>query len=426
MSWLADDEALLDEVWTSVDGLALSDDSPLKRLARSAAGPTMHRNVALPGGIFQASLELTDKVSPSVWMWPPAGAANMAGELLAAQRMYRRLVVSLSTSGLIGQLTAAWTSLALTELYLGRWTDAAMHASEALRLREMGDVASTGWALIVLSRIAGAQGRADEARALAAEATRLASDQGAHSIASAAAWSVGSLELSLGHPEEAFAHLEIAARPADWPAARLFAANGAADLVEASIRTGRLEIANRVVEAMERWIEGPAPPWAHVAAHRGRALLSEGDLALSEFEAAVSIPSDDNHVFELAQTHLQYGERLRRLRSKTEARRHLRTALEMFTEMAAQPWMDRTLAELRATGVSVAGKSDASTEQLTPQELQIARLGARGMSNRDIGAKLFLSPRTVGFHLSNVFGKLGIASRGELRGMHLEDTGSAE
>jgi ATP/maltotriose-dependent transcriptional regulator MalT len=284
----------------------------------------------------------------------------------------------------------------------------------------MSDVTSTGWALVVLSRIAGAQGRADECRALAAEAMRLASDQGAQSIASAAAYGLASLEISEGRHEEAFAHFAAVARPEEWPAGRLYAANTAADLVYVSIRTDRLEIANRVAQAMERWIEGQAPPWAHVAAHRGRALLSTGDHAAAEFEAAVSVSSENTHAFELAQTRLQYGEWLRRQRFKTEARRQLRIALEMFNELSAHPWVERTRAELRATGVSLATGNESSIDQLTPQELHIASLGAQGLSNRDIGAKLFLSPRTVGFHLSNVFGKLGIASRGELRSMKFQ------
>jgi ATP/maltotriose-dependent transcriptional regulator MalT len=354
-------------------------------------------------------------------MSPTLGAANMAGELVTAQRQYRKLVVGLSTSGVIGQLTTAWTSLALAELQLGRWNDAAMHASETLRLRTMGDMASTAWALVVLSRIAGAQGRVDESRALAAEAGQLASDQGAHSILASAAWSLGTLEISLGRYEEAFTHLAAAAPTDDWPGGRLYAANFAGDLVDASVRTERLEIAQRVVEVMERWTAGSAPAWAHVAAHRGRALLSTGRRALSEFDAAVSISSDDHHGLELAQAHLQYGEALRRQRFKTDARRQLRTALEMFSDMGAHPWVERAQAELRATGVSVASRSEGGIAQLTPQELQIARLCAQGLSNRDIGAKLFLSPRTAGFHLSNVFGKLGIASRAELRGMELDD-----
>jgi DNA-binding CsgD family transcriptional regulator len=419
MAWLADDEASLEETWQAINKLPLADGALTKRLAMSSAGPTMGRTVDVPGGIFQAAIEASEQMPASLWMWPSAQAANMAGELVTAQRMYRRQVVTLSTTGVIGQLTSAWSELALVELRLGRWADAAMHASEALRLREMGDVASTATSLFVLSRIAGAQGRDDEARRLGAEASRLAYEQGAQSIVAAAAANLGGLEMGHGRYEEAFAHFQAAARADAWPEGKLGAANWAGDLVAASVQTGRLDVATSVVEKMESWSRGAAPAWAHVAAHRARALLSKGDQALAEFEAAVSVKGDDVHTFEMAKTQLEFGEALRRLRLKTEARRQLRAAQDVFAELEAQPWLDRAQAELRATGVSVATHQAGAADQLTPQELQIARLGALGMSNREIAGKLFLSPRTVGFHLSNVFGKLGIASRGELRGMRL-------
>jgi DNA-binding CsgD family transcriptional regulator len=419
-AWLADDEPWLDEVWKAIVRLPLSGGSLMKRVAMSSAGPTMRRSVDLPGGLFQAALEAADRMPPSLWSWPSPAAASTAGELFTAQRLYRRLTVKLSTTGIIGQLTAAWAALASIELHLGRWPDAVMHASEVLRFRETGDVVSSARALSVLSRIAGAQGREGESRRLAIEAIRLASDHGSQSIVAGAAGSLGALEMGGGRYEEAFIQFQTAARADTWPDGKLSAATWAADLAAASVQTGRLEIASRVVEAMERWVHGHAPPWAMVAAHRSRALLSKGDQALTEFDAAVSVAGDVD-AFALAQTQLEYGEALRRLRYKTEARRQLRAGLEVFTELGAKPWMERAQAELRATGVSVASRQGTPTDHLTPQELQIARLCAVGMSNREIGGKLFLSPRTVGFHLSNVFGKLGVASRGELRGMRLGD-----
>jgi DNA-binding CsgD family transcriptional regulator len=419
MAWLADDQSSLDETWRAIAKLPLGEGALMKRLAMSAAGPTMDRALSVTGGIFRAATEASEEMPASLWMWPSAQAANMAGELVTAQRMYRRLVVTLSTTGVIGQLTSAWSELALVELCLGRWADAAMHASEALRLREMGDVASTATSLFVLSRIAGAQGRDDEARRLGAEASRLAYDQGSQSIVAVATANLGGLEMGQGRYEEAIAHFQAAARADAWPDGKLGAANWAADLVAASVQTGRLDVATSVVEKMESWTRGAAPAWARVAAHRARALISKGDQALAEFEAAVSVKGDDVHTFEMAKTQLEFGEALRRLRLKTEARRQLRAAQDVFGELGAQPWLDRAQAELRATGVSVATHQAGAVDQLTSQELQIARLGALGMSNREIAGKLFLSPRTVGFHLSNVFGKLGIASRGELRGMRL-------
>jgi DNA-binding CsgD family transcriptional regulator len=420
-AWYTDEEARLDEVWKAIKALPVADDALPKRLAASLSGPTIHRTVELPGGLFQASLEAHAQLPISPWAWPSPIGVNMAGDLFTAHRLYRRLAAGLRASGAVGQLAQAWTMLAIVELFIGHWSDAAMHASEVDQLRETGDVASTASALAVLSRIAGAQGRADECRRLAAEAVRLGTDRGAIAVVAAAGWSLAGLETSEGRCEEAFLHLDPGARSDRWPDGSLVAPSFAADLVDVCWRTGRTATAERVVETMESWVRGHAPPWAHVAAHRGRALLSTGERALDEFGAAASVSGGDEHPFELAQTRLLYGESLRRQRYKTEARRQLRAAIEVFTELGARPWAERGQAELRATGISVANRRPGPSEQLTPQELQIARLCARGMSNRDIGGQLFLSPRTVGFHLSNVFAKLGIASRNELRGMKLEE-----
>ncbi len=420
-AWNTDEEARLDEVSKAVVDLPLPEDALAKRLAASLCGPTMHHSWSPPGGLFQASLEAHERLPPSPWNWPSATGANMAGELLAAHRLYRRLAASLRASGAIGQLASAWMTLALVELHMGRWSDAAMHASEVEQLREAGDVASVACALAVLSRISGAQGRSDECRQQAAEAIRLGTDHGALAFVAIASWALAGLEMSERRYEEAFLHLEAAGRAEAWPDGRLQAPTFAADLVDVCIRTGRTATAERVVEKLEGWASASGPPWSQVAAHRGRALLAAGDQALDEFEAAVSVSGGDEHPFELAQTRLLHGECLRRQRYKTEARRQLRAAIEVFTELGARPWTERAQAELRATGISVANRRPGPSDRLTPQELQIARLCARGMSNRDIGGQLFLSPRTVGFHLSNVFAKLGIASRSELRGMKLEE-----
>jgi DNA-binding NarL/FixJ family response regulator len=126
--------------------------------------------------------------------------------------------------------------------------------------------------------------------------------------------------------------------------------------------------------------------------------------------------------FDRARTSLLFGEWLRRNKRRTEARHHLRTAADLFQQLGARPWNERVRGELRAAGDSSghAGQGTDPLTTLTPQELQVARLAASGLSNRDIGAHLFLSPRTISYHLYKAYPKLGISSRGELAHLQLE------
>jgi DNA-binding CsgD family transcriptional regulator len=132
------------------------------------------------------------------------------------------------------------------------------------------------------------------------------------------------------------------------------------------------------------------------------------------FEAALSLHDRDPSAFERARTELCYGERLRRSRRRRAARGQLRSALETFERLEARPWAERARVELRATGEHVYKRDPTAAERLTPQEFQVATLVAEGLTNREAGARLFLSPKTVEFHLGGVFRKLGVRSRGEL------------
>jgi DNA-binding NarL/FixJ family response regulator len=144
--------------------------------------------------------------------------------------------------------------------------------------------------------------------------------------------------------------------------------------------------------------------------------LLDGDEG--HFRAALGLHEQDDRPFEEARTRLLYGEWLRREKRKADARTHLAAALETFERLGALPWADRARSELTATGTTIrpAGPEPGS---LTPQERQIVRLAARGLSNKDIAAQLFLSPRTVGHHLYKAYPKLGVASRGQLAGLEL-------
>jgi DNA-binding CsgD family transcriptional regulator len=147
---------------------------------------------------------------------------------------------------------------------------------------------------------------------------------------------------------------------------------------------------------------------------RCRALLADGPEAEAEFQLALTLHGNRGNLFEKARTQLLYGEFLRRERRRGDARDQLRSALEVFERMRAEPWAERARTELRATGETARKRDPSTFDDLTPQELQIARLVAEGNSNKEVAAQLFLSPRTVEYHLRKVFTKLGIGSRAEL------------
>jgi DNA-binding CsgD family transcriptional regulator len=132
-----------------------------------------------------------------------------------------------------------------------------------------------------------------------------------------------------------------------------------------------------------------------------------------QFQQAVDLPIA-SHPFDQARAEFLFGEFLRRERRRIDAREHLRTAVEIFERLGAHPWEERARQELRASGETARRRDPSTLSELTPQELQITRLVAAGSSNKEVAAQLFLSPRTVEYHLRKVFSKLGIASRAEL------------
>ena len=273
----------------------------------------------------------------------------------------------------------------------------------------------------LLARIAGAQGREDDCRGLAGEVREHAAAHGNLGPLDVTRWGLGLLALGAGQHEEAFAQLAEIADPAAWPDRSLFAPITVLDLLEAAILTERTGLARGVLDELTRWSQPCLPPWSKLAIHRSRAMLGHGDGAEREFQAALAVPGAQLRRFEYARAQLLYGEWLRRGRRRRDAREQLRAALTTLTSIGAAPWAERARAEVRASGETVRAHAQVAYLALTPQELQIARLAARGLSNREIGAQLFLSPRTVGFHLYNAFPKLGVASRSDLRQLPLEE-----
>jgi DNA-binding CsgD family transcriptional regulator len=188
----------------------------------------------------------------------------------------------------------------------------------------------------------------------------------------------------------------------------------AADFVEAALRVDDREALTENMVKFEAFSRSSASPWVHALFARAMALLSGADEGMAYFAQALAFHAQSSRTFDEARTRLLFGEHLRRTAQRTEAQRHLRYAAETFEVLGATPWFDRASAELRASGVSTRPRKSRTSDDLTPHQSEIVHLVREGLTNRQIAAQLFLSPRTVDYHLRNVFVKLGITSRAEL------------
>jgi DNA-binding CsgD family transcriptional regulator len=186
------------------------------------------------------------------------------------------------------------------------------------------------------------------------------------------------------------------------------------ELVEAAARCGRSGLAADAVTRLAERTQAAGTDLALGIEARARALVSDDGTAEGFYRDAVDRLSRSRLALELARAHLLYGEWLRRAQRRTDAREQLRTAHEMFRAMGTAAFAERARRELQATGETVQARTPDNRDQLTAQEAQIAQLARDGLSNPEIAARLFISPRTVQYHLSKVLTKLGISSRNQL------------
>jgi DNA-binding CsgD family transcriptional regulator len=231
------------------------------------------------------------------------------------------------------------------------------------------------------------------------------------------------LDLGFGRWAGALGHLE-SVMDARQSGATMVASFALPNVVEAATRTGDLSKARETLTSFEAWVGSSGAAWARPVLESCRALVSEADEASGHFEEALRL-GGDARPFDLARIQLLYGEHLRRERRRMDARVHFRAALETFERLRAEPWAERARGELRATGETTRKRDPSTIDQLTPQELQIARMVGEGLSNKEVAAQLFLSPRTIDSHLRNVFSKLGITSRTQLARLPLAEDAAA-
>jgi DNA-binding CsgD family transcriptional regulator len=362
-----------------------------------------------------------DEFDEPRWLIWASGGAQFLGDRSLAAELLRRAISLARASGRRERLASALVSFVLDGLIQGRYSVLG-EASEGLTLsREAGLENLTTVFLATHAWFAAVRGQNDECHAYAAEASERARVSGAGLGAAISAWALSILDLTSGRPREAATRLEAMATAPPGAGHPYIALLSRPDLVEACARTGERERAETALTALEGFAEPKGPSWARALAARCRALLAQGEEAEREFQRALDLHSEGERPFDRARTALLYGEFLRRERRRIDARPHLRDALEVFGQLRATAWARRASAELRASGEGARKRDPSTINELTPQELQIARFVAQGLSNKEVAAQLFLSPRTIDHHLRRVFAKLRIASRARLAGLPLGD-----
>ncbi|WP_376973502.1 ATP-binding protein [Bradyrhizobium erythrophlei] len=320
----------------------------------------------------------------------------------------------LRRQGRIVDLPHALFTQAWAEMEVGDWVGAMREAEEAVRFaEETGGVLWVAAATIVKAQLAGMQGDLERFEALAAQAERPVLSMGANFLLAKLQLARGIAAIGAGRHGEAFEYLRRLFAPAD-PAFNFgVQVSALADFIEAAVYSDNLQAARSVIEEIER-VSAPNPvPWVETMLFYGKALVATDDDAERFFLQGLG-PAARNLPFLRGRLLLAYGVWLRRQRRPANARAPLREARGIFDALGAKPWSDRAREELRAAGEASLRRTEQIWEKLTPQELHIAQLAAQGLSNKVIGARLYLSHRTVGYHLHNVFSKTGITSRSGL------------
>lgn len=293
------------------------------------------------------------------------------------------------------------------------WARAAADYTEAIRLaRDTGQATELAMSLAGLSWVEARTGQEASCRTHAAETLALCGGREIHWGEAWALFSLGDLELSLGNPAAALEHLQRLDALLEELSVADPDLSPRAELVDVLLRLGRVDEASVVAAAYLDAADTKGQPWARARARRCTGLLADDFDAA--FEQALALHEETLDRFETARTCLAYGERLRRSGRRIDARVQLRRALDDFTTLGAQVWAERAATELDLTGERVPRRAPDGIDSLTPQELQVALLLADGRTTREAAAALFLSPKTVEYHLRKVYTKLDIRSREEL------------
>jgi DNA-binding CsgD family transcriptional regulator len=352
------------------------------------------------------------------WLWVACRAARTLGDYEAWDELTARHLALARRAGAFSLLPVALADRVVVELASGR-----IEAAMSLAAESDAVVEATGSHLAARASIMLANWRGREAEALALiearEQDMLRHREGLWFVAD----EYGSVLRynGLGRYEEALAAGEQAVKD---PRGIGLWIRDLFELIEAAVRSGHPERAAGPIDQLAEIARAAGTDWALGSYARAAAMLAEGQAAERLYLEAIERLSRTRGSETLARAHLLYGEWLRREHRRVDAREHLRVAHAMLADVGMDAFAERARRELLATGETVRKRTVETLDELTPQEAQVARLAASGQTNPEIGAQLFLSPRTVEWHLTKVFGKLGISSRKELRAA-LSDVGAA-
>jgi DNA-binding CsgD family transcriptional regulator len=408
----AGDAEAAQQVSDAVEGLSLTGDHPdhtLLRLAR-AVGRTRR---GTPPGLLDSDLATAEQQADPARLCWAGGMIWGLGDRERGRWLRRRSMERANAIGAIGTLAWVLEYVVIDEMAAGRFRAAEAYADEGHRhAAETGQTNLGCWFRATRATLAALRGRDVDTRELAEQALAEAVSRNLVAVISQAHRARGLLDLAAGRAEQAVGHLRPLDRPdrADHPG---FVLQNVPDLVEAAYRLDRPDLAAEPLRRFTQWTEATGSPDLLALAARCQALSGTGDVETA-FRRALELHPMTERPIELARTQLLFGEHLRRARRRSDARPLLRAALTTFEHIGARAWADRARDELRAAGETTSEPTPDALATLTPQELRIAIAAANGATNREIAAQLFLSTRTVDYHLRKIFQKTGITSRIEL------------
>jgi DNA-binding CsgD family transcriptional regulator len=344
-----------------------------------------------------------------------AAGTMFLGDDAVAIGLFTTAVARARAAGAAAMLPGLLAPLSSLEAWTGRFAAATANAAEGLRIAaETGQDNPAAHLRSVLAWIAAVHGREEECREHAAAAHAHAIGHRLGPAAGIASWSLALLDLAAGRPDGARDRLAALAAAGPGESHPIVGVFSAADLVEAAARTDRPALAGEALHRLEEWTTHTGSVWGRALAARCRGLLAAGADAPGHFAEALELHTHGGRPFDTARTALRFGEMLRRRRRRADARVHLRAAHERFERLGLPVWAELARTELRATGETARKRDPAAIGRLTPQEVQIVRIVGEGATNREVAAQLFLSPRTIDYHLRKVFTKLDVSSRAEL------------